>query len=62
MTPAITKLMAERRAHLEAAAEIEKLPIMKTARETHLRMAKQCGERIRALCEVERLAEKRVVK
>ena len=61
MTPAITKLMAERRAHLEAAAEIEKLPIMKTARETHLRMAAK-RKRIRALCEVERLAEKRVVK
>ena len=57
MTAEIQRLIAERRRHLEAAAELDKMPIMKSARETHLRMASKAQEKIKALLEAERNAK-----
>ena len=42
--------MDNRRHHLACAQEIDRIPIMAAAKLRHEKIARECGERIRALC------------
>ena len=46
----IAALMDRRRQHLRCAQEVDRIPIMASVKEKHERMARECGEKIRALC------------
>jgi hypothetical protein len=51
----IAELMDKRRFHLRCMQEVERLPIMAAAKEKHEKIARECGERIKALCAQKRL-------